>query len=301
MKNRTKHMAVEHCCLNPSNGFPHDPQNWKTVLFLPKTTFSCFYSSFVLFSPWQRHAKPYSEIAIGYLVWMGLGPWAHFPRVGSLRVFAMATQVCDDIIEDMMEPTAAAPAALSTSSQGSSVDKLQIMDLPLISMKDFGKDITCQMCGHSAWEDSPFNDACGGDIYGGKWPWPRYRRSPCGQFKNPRDRSCLVCHISFNNSSLRIRHGDAKQYMKYVEGKPEEHVKVKKSNAALIVKVNESDENCIETLKKMAKCDGPLETVAEDIGNIVVEACAHLSIIQQIFCNTCRSVGVSRSVSGVVV
>ena len=42
-KNKTKHMVVEHCCLNPSNGFPRDPQNWKTVLFLPKAYFSCLF------------------------------------------------------------------------------------------------------------------------------------------------------------------------------------------------------------------------------------------------------------------
>ena len=179
----------------------------------------------------------------------------------SLRVFAMATQVCDDITEDMADVT----DPVGTSSQCSTVEKIQIMELPLILMVDFGKDITCLMCGHSAFEDSPFNASCRDDIYGGKWPWARYRKSPCGQFKIPRDRQCLACHIAFSNSSLRIKHDDPKKYMKSVDGKPEEHARLKRNIVTLIAKVNESDENFIEALKKLAKSTSPLETVTEDI------------------------------------
>ncbi len=159
----------------------------------------------------------------------------------------------------------AASAVDHASSLGSvGGDKLDIMNLPLIPRDMVAKDISCSTCGSSAWSESPFHDASPGDCYNGMLPWNRYKASDCQTYKIPRDPGCKVCHIAFNASSLRIKFGDRKKYMQHLSSKPEEHGQFKKNIKTLVNKINDSGQPSIEALKKLAKMDSPLETVAED-------------------------------------
>ena len=133
-------------------------------------------------------------------------------------------------------------------------------------MTDFGKDISCLLCGNSAcadgWAEARHDD----DVYDGKWPWHRYRISPCKQYKIPRDPYCLCCHTVFATSSMKIKHGSPKKYLAYVSGRPEEHATFKKAVKKMIDECN-ADVTGVgipQLLKLYAKKEQPLETVSEE-------------------------------------
>ena len=65
-----------------------------------------------------------------------------------------------------MEPT------MDTMSVGSAAgERNSILNHPLIPQDEFGKELSCGLCGHTPWHESPFHDASPDDLYDGLWPW----------------------------------------------------------------------------------------------------------------------------------
>ena len=120
------------------------------------------------------------------------------------------------------------------------------MDLP-VDME--GAEVFCDLCGHGSCEDSPFDDADPDDMYGGRWPWQRYKKSKCGDSKTVRDKLCLLCNIAFNNSALRLRFDEVKAYLNHVRGQPEEHATFRKAVKRLVQLVQEDPNGYIIALK----------------------------------------------------
>ena len=110
-------------------------------------------------------------------------------------------------------------------------------------------ELVCDLCGHGSLEESPFEDAEPDDVYGGRWPWHRYRKSKCGGCKTVRDKVCLLCNIAFNNSSLRLRFDEVKAYLNHVRGQPEEHASFRKAVKRLVQLVQEDPGGYIIALK----------------------------------------------------
>ena len=151
---------------------------------------------------------------------------------------------------------------VSLSTDAHTRAKVQsILDLPLSD--DHTKDLTCDLCGKGCWSASPFPDAHPGDCFGGFRAWHRYRKSPCGAYKSPRDKLCKICQCVFVTSAHKIQYKSVKDYLKFLDGKPEDHSSFKKGVAKLIAKVCDDDRPSMEVLKDYSK-EVPTETVKED-------------------------------------
>ncbi len=150
---------------------------------------------------------------------------------------------------------------MDATSTASTTEKISIMDLPTIPLDQTLHDVECHLCGHSAWDPSPFADASPEDCYQGLRPWQRYRLSLCKQFKIPRDKDCRVCYVVFNGSSFKAKHGTTKKYHQHVTNKPDEHRLFKGGVKRLISNVNDAGDSSLETLRKVAKSTKPVESV----------------------------------------
>ena len=90
-------------------------------------------------------------------------------------------------------------------------------------------EVFCDLCGHGSLAEPPFEDAEPDDVYGGRWPWSRYRKSKGAGFKTARGKLCLMCFIAYNKSSLRLTFVSVKAYLHHVRGQPEEHATFRKA------------------------------------------------------------------------
>ena len=124
-------------------------------------------------------------------------------------------------------------------------------------------ECVCDLCGHGSLEESPFEDAELDDVYGGRWPWHRYKKSKCAGFKAARDKLCLMCFIAFNKSSLRLKFDSVKAYLNHVRGQPEEHATFRKAVIKLVQILQEDPHGYVIALKRM-NVKQAVERVFED-------------------------------------
>ena len=151
--------------------------------------------------------------------------------------------------------------AASCSTTASSRD--DTMCLPC-SFK--GNPLWCRLCGASS--HAPMDLGTEDDIYGGRRPWSRYRRTD--DAKTPRDPLCLPCWCVFRGSSLRVKYGNIQKYLEILRGKPEDHQRFTRAVKALIAKAATHGTIGYATFfEELAVARGAAsncETVFEDLG-----------------------------------
>ena len=123
-------------------------------------------------------------------------------------------------------------------------------------------ELFCDLCGHGSLAEPPFEDAEPDDVYGGRWPWHRYRKTKSG-LKTARDKLCLMCSMAFNKSSLRLKFDSVKAYLHHVRGQPEEHATFRKAVKKLVQTVQDDHDGYIVALKRM-NVKQAVEKVFED-------------------------------------
>jgi hypothetical protein len=153
-----------------------------------------------------------------------------------------------------------APSSMTESGLG----KLGIMMLPVQPLSHKQKVSSCEVCGVSAAACSPFADAAPDDVYGGLHPWSRYRKSPCGLFKLPRDKICLMCNMRWQQTALRIAYKTLKALMAYFKDNIEEHQKFRKGTRKAIELIDADPRGSVTALHKGSSTASCSETVSED-------------------------------------
>ena len=116
---------------------------------------------------------------------------------------------------------------------------------------DGHKPCKCEACGSESTDPAPFKDASSTDIYGGKRPWKRYRRSQINRdTKCPVQKTCLLCHHAFMFSPLKAQHKTLEDYRKTTQGNPADHQGFLRLLANYIAKVEEDPAGYIAALAK---------------------------------------------------
>ena len=89
-------------------------------------------------------------------------------------------------------------------------------------------DILCGLCGVGCKAPGGFHDSSSSDIYGGMTPWPRYRKSKCGNFRIPRDKLCMICSMVFLHSPLKLKHKTITNFKAFLQKTPLEALEFRK-------------------------------------------------------------------------
>ena len=76
------------------------------------------------------------------------------------------------------------------------------------------KACKCKLCGALSTSTSPFSDAVSDDLYGGLWPWHRYKRHPAdGVSRCPLASLCRICSCVFGGGYYSSKYGSVKAYL----------------------------------------------------------------------------------------